>query len=133
MDMNRQIISCRHLELRSREKDRGIVESYICEIKQDDTTAEEREEYILGLFGEGMPCGRYYEPYCKKKDSVCVVIESPVMSQQHTGGMYQPITITIANSTRIKECEDRDFPEDSHDGTEPLDNLLLKHLQKSNK
>ena len=69
-----------------------------------------------------------FEPYCKKLDGHCIVMESVVMAQAR-GYAIQSLTSTINNSDRILGCEDR-IPE-SRDSDGYLDIFLVNHVLNS--
>ena len=132
IDRSALVRSCESLELRPTENDRSSVSAYVWECGQEDTSAKDREEYISQLLGNISLGGRNYEPYCKKKYCPCVVLESAAISQHYhgLGKFYQPIIFTISNSRKMESCKDRQIPENSIDGMEPLDAFLLRHIQE---
>ena len=95
---------CDNLELRPLEEDRNHLGSILYEINAENLTQEDAEEYLQALVGS--PPGRYFAPYCKKLNQPCIVLESGVMSLQHTGRFDQQFSDTLANSHRIRECSD---------------------------
>ena len=69
--------ACSNLELRPKPEDVQHLRSLLWEIDQEDNTSEEIEEYIRDILKAGH---RYFEPYCRKSDSPCVILESGVIS-----------------------------------------------------
>ncbi|MBU0536109.1 MAG: hypothetical protein KKE20_04035 [Nanoarchaeota archaeon] len=117
--------ACGNLELIPRDRDKGTVESRIYELTHEENGPEEIEEYYntLGALR--------YEPHCKKTGDVCVVMESPVMSQRATGGFYQPFFITVLNLGRIEKCEDHE-PNKGR-SVMGVDEFLFRHVQYEEK
>jgi len=120
--------TCEHLRLIPPEAEQRDSEIYLYEIKDADTL-EERMIYVKEFLGTSPPGRRIFKPYCEKRKSLCVVMESPVISMQRFGGLFQPFSITVSKSIMIESCEDRKLPEASIDRREPIDVFLLKHVQ----
>ena len=99
-------------------------------IKFEDIKEGDIRTFVLALAGGKLE--EVYEPYCRKHDCPCVVLESPVVSMREYGmeGFYQALMITV-NNPKMDRCEDRQIPEDSMDGKEPLDVFLKKRMQRS--
>jgi|WetSurMetagenome_2_1015567.scaffolds.fasta_scaffold249325_3 hypothetical protein len=118
------INTCDSLELRPLDNVKNEIKWLIEECQKSNTAPQEFNEYMGELIEE------VYEPYCKKRMSPCIVLESPVLSQRiyGFGNFHQPTRITLAKSREMTECSDRELSEGHRDGIESLEVFLLTHI-----
>ena len=122
IDLLRMVPSCEYLEFRVSESEKERAAEYLVRASREGLSIEEVRNVVEML------CSFDYEPHCNQKNSVCVVMESPVIALQDFGGMYQPFLHTLANSSRIEDCPERVLPEVNADGMETLTSFLLRHI-----
>jgi hypothetical protein len=96
-----QIPSCEYLEMRPLERYDFIVTDFLKGCIDQTITIE---DFLMKAFM--MEGGIPWEPYCAKRDSGCIVLESPVISMQGYQGLYQLLLFTLVNSGRIEGCDD---------------------------
>lgn len=117
----RLVPACNYLELRLPQVEREGVTPYLTGLRH---TPEDLKALDAFMKNNGESNSRKFMPYCGKTGEVCVVIESPVMSMQMFGDLYQPLAVTLSNSGRIETCEDRKIPSNALSGTRTLDSFV---------
>lgn len=120
--------ACMHLELRLPQIEREGVTPYLTGIKKGDRNIKALWQFITNC---GTPITRKYEPYCAKTGEVCVVLESPIISMQETGGAYQELLVTLTNTNRIEECKDRVIPSNAIEGLFLQETFILNGIVRA--
>ena len=101
--------TCKFFSLRPMEYDKPRVAALLWEIKEEqDNTEEEIEEYLNDLIGGkggiiSLLQSRFFFPWCKKLDHLCVCVESVAMGRGAT-----PLAIIFVHQDRLLECNDRE-------------------------
>lgn len=125
----RQLVpACAHLELRLPQIEREGVTPYLTGVRTSDADRKVLSEFIMN---NGDPLSRKFEPYCSKTGSLCVVMESPVTSMGQTGGMYQPLAVTVMNTDRLEKCKHREIPPNAMAGTLTLFPFIIYGIAKA--
>ncbi len=114
--------ACGHLELIAQDEDKAFVESCMHTMLTELNTLEDIKDYYLVL------ARLSYEPYCKKSNDICLLMESPVISMQKTGGLYQPFFYCIMNSSRIDGCSDKEH--NNGRTVMAVDEFLFRHVKR---
>jgi len=121
--MVRMVPSCAHLELIPQREDVKSIMNYIEEVRRVGGSVLER--FYEFLMYDGL---RLYDPHCKKHDGVCVIMESPVISQKHYGDNVESIRSILNDAPKVKKCPDREVPENNEGGCERLPHFLHKRI-----
>lgn len=121
--------ACDHLELRVSGADKARVSSLLSALHTQPAEGEEGLgiEEINSLVRRLLALR--YEPYCTQEESVCVAMESPVMSMQHYGGLYQTGEQTLGFSFHIRHCKIREHSVLDDSGEETVYRFILDHIK----